>query len=133
MIFCLPVGAPRIYGVAIRHDRNGNGKTEIMKDGGGMSNNPSKSIWNLGKPSFKKVGVEVQRVSPWSIRMRVCIPLRSRNREEYPSRCGYLQDQLLLPMAAASRVKNSGHRRDRLLVTAPLFLVILIATVPLLL
>lgn len=70
MIFCLPVGVSGTYGVAIRHDRNGNGKTDIMKDGGGMSNNPSISIWNLGKPSYKKVGVEVQRVTPLSIRMR---------------------------------------------------------------
>lgn len=70
MSFCLPVDRPGTYAVAIRHDRNGNGKTDIFKDGGGMSNNPSISIWNLGKPSYKKVGVEVSGVTPINIRMR---------------------------------------------------------------
>lgn len=70
MSFCLPVDEPGTYAVAVRHDRNGNGKTDITKDGGGMSNNPSISIWNLGKPSYRKVGVEVRQVTPVSIRMR---------------------------------------------------------------
>jgi uncharacterized protein (DUF2141 family) len=34
---------------------NGNGKTDISKDGGGFSNNPSINIFNLGKPSVSKV------------------------------------------------------------------------------
>ncbi|MCU0948923.1 MAG: DUF2141 domain-containing protein, partial [Porphyrobacter sp.] len=37
----------------------GNGKTDISKDGGGMSNNPSINIFNLGKPKYTKVGVAV--------------------------------------------------------------------------
>lgn len=59
MTFCLPVPGPGVYGVAARHDVNGTGKTDISTDGGGMSNNPSINIFNLGKPSYTKVGVEV--------------------------------------------------------------------------
>lgn len=59
MTFCLPVPEAGTYGVAVRHDVNGNGKTDITKDGGGMSNNPSINIFNLGKPSYTKVGVAV--------------------------------------------------------------------------
>jgi uncharacterized protein (DUF2141 family) len=60
MSFCLPVPENGTYGVAVRHDLNGNGKTDITKDGGGISNNPSINIFNLGKPSYTKVGVEVR-------------------------------------------------------------------------
>lgn len=59
MTFCLPVAAAGTYGVAVRHDLNGNGKTDLTSDGGGMSNNPSINIFNLGKPSYTKVGVPV--------------------------------------------------------------------------
>lgn len=59
MTFCLPVPAPGTYGIAVRHDMNGNGETDIMSDGGGMSNNPSINIFNLGRPSYSKVGVAV--------------------------------------------------------------------------
>ncbi|MEJ2410002.1 MAG: DUF2141 domain-containing protein [Novosphingobium sp.] len=59
MTFCLPVPGPGSYGVAVRHDLNGNGKTDIMSDGGAMSNNPSINIFNLGKPKYTKVGVPV--------------------------------------------------------------------------
>jgi uncharacterized protein (DUF2141 family) len=55
MAFCMPVPRAGNYGIAVRHDTNGNGKTDITKDGGGMSNNPSINIFNLGKPSYKKV------------------------------------------------------------------------------
>lgn len=54
MTFCMPVPSAGTYGIAVRHDKNGNGKTDITKDGGGMSNNPSINIFNLGKPSYKK-------------------------------------------------------------------------------
>ncbi len=54
MRFCMPVPEPGRYGVAVRHDRDGNGKTDISRDGGGFSNNPSISIFNLGKPSVDK-------------------------------------------------------------------------------
>ncbi|WP_324828779.1 DUF2141 domain-containing protein [Qipengyuania zhejiangensis] len=59
MSFCMPVPAPGSYGIAVRHDINGNGKTDILADGGGMSNNPSINIFNLGKPNYKKVAFQV--------------------------------------------------------------------------
>lgn len=55
MSFCLPVAAVGNYAVAVRHDKNGNGSTDISSDGGGFSNNPSINILNLGKPSVGKV------------------------------------------------------------------------------
>ena len=71
MAFCVPLPAAGTYGIAVRHDVNGNGKTDISRDGGAMSNNPSINIFNLGKPSFKKVGVSVgQGVTPITINMR---------------------------------------------------------------
>ncbi len=67
MTFCVPVPASGTYGIAVRHDVNGNGKTDISSDGGGMSNNPSISIFNLGKPNYKKtkftVGNEVKSIN----------------------------------------------------------------------
>ncbi|WP_159981047.1 MULTISPECIES: DUF2141 domain-containing protein [unclassified Novosphingobium] len=59
MSFCVPLPASGTYGVAVRHDVNGNGDTDISTDGGAMSNNPSINIFNLGKPSYSKVGVPV--------------------------------------------------------------------------
>lgn len=59
MTFCLPVPSAGTYGVAVRHDVNGNGKTDLRNDGGGMSNNPSINVFNLGKPSYTRVGVPV--------------------------------------------------------------------------
>ena len=58
MSFCLPVPSEGKYGIAVRHDRNGNGKTDFTQDGGGFSNNPSVSILNLGKPSVSKVAFD---------------------------------------------------------------------------
>ncbi len=67
MTFCVPVPTSGTYGIAVRHDVNGNGKTDIRSDGGGMSNNPSINIFNLGKPSYKKtkfaVGNEVKSIN----------------------------------------------------------------------
>ena len=67
MTFCLPVPTAGKYGIAVRHDRNANGKTDISQDGGGFSNNPSINILNLGKPSVSKVafqaGPGVTRIS----------------------------------------------------------------------
>lgn len=54
MRFCVPVPQPGKYGIAVRHDRDGNGKTDISRDGGGFSNNPSISLFNLGKPGVEK-------------------------------------------------------------------------------
>lgn len=55
MSFCVPVAAAGNYAIAVRHDKNGNGKTDISSDGGGFSNNPSINVFNLGKPSVGKV------------------------------------------------------------------------------
>lgn len=54
MRFCMPVPEPGRYGIAVRHDVDGNGKTDLSRDGGGFSNNPGISIFNLGKPSVDK-------------------------------------------------------------------------------
>ena len=71
MSFCMPVPQAGTYGIAIRHDVNGNGKTDITQDGGGMSNNPSINIFNLGKPSYRKTAFAVgNEVKAMSIRMR---------------------------------------------------------------
>ena len=59
MTVCVPLPAAGSYGIAVRHDVNGNGKTDLSADGGGMSNNPSINIFNLGKPSYKKTAFEV--------------------------------------------------------------------------
>ena len=55
MSFCLPVSETGQYGIAVRHDKNANGKTDLSSDGGGFSNNPSINIFNLGKPAVGKV------------------------------------------------------------------------------
>lgn len=66
MTFCLPISQAGEYAIAVRHDLNGNGKTDLSSDGGGMSNNPSINIFNLGKPSYTKtkfaVGNEVKSI-----------------------------------------------------------------------
>jgi uncharacterized protein (DUF2141 family) len=54
MKFCVPLPEPGRYGIAVRHDHNGNGKTDISEDGGGFSNNPSINLFNLGKPGVEK-------------------------------------------------------------------------------
>lgn len=59
MTFCLPVPSAGTYAIAVRHDVNGNGNTDLSKDGGGMSNDPSINIFNLGKPSYKKTAFPV--------------------------------------------------------------------------
>lgn len=71
MTFCVPLPEPGSYGIAVRHDINGNGKTDLREDGGGMSNNPAINIFNLGKPSYKKTATSVgDGVRPISISMR---------------------------------------------------------------
>lgn len=59
MTFCVPLPGPGSYGIAVRHDVNGNGKTDFMSDGGGVSNNPAVNIFNLGKPSARSAAVSV--------------------------------------------------------------------------
>lgn len=59
MSFCLPVPEAGSYAVAVRHDINGNGSTDITTDGGAMSNNPSINIFNLGRPSVSRTRFSV--------------------------------------------------------------------------
>lgn len=59
MSFCVPVPASGSYGIAVRHDLDGDGDTDLSSDGGGMSNNPSINIFNLGKPSYTKTSFAV--------------------------------------------------------------------------
>jgi uncharacterized protein (DUF2141 family) len=58
---CLPLPRPGTYAVSVRHDADGSGKTS-MADGGGMSGNPSLSLWDVmlrRKPAPDKVEVSV--------------------------------------------------------------------------
>jgi uncharacterized protein (DUF2141 family) len=59
MSFCVPVSDSGNYGIAVRHDLDGDGETDLFGDGGGMSNNPSINIFNLGKPSYTKTSFAV--------------------------------------------------------------------------
>ncbi len=68
---CMPVPSAGTYAIAVRHDVNRNGKTDIRTDGGGMSNNPSINVLNLGKPSYTQTRFSVGKgVKPITIRMR---------------------------------------------------------------
>jgi uncharacterized protein (DUF2141 family) len=68
---CMPVPGAGTYGIAVRHDVNGNGATDLRTDGGGMSNNPSINILNLGRPSYKQTAFSVaDGVKSISIQMR---------------------------------------------------------------
>jgi uncharacterized protein (DUF2141 family) len=57
MLFCVPVPAVGDYGIAVRHDLDGNGKSG-WSDGGGFSGNPDISLTNL-KPSVRKTRIAV--------------------------------------------------------------------------
>jgi len=71
MVFCMPIPAAGSYAIAVRHDLNGNGETDITRDGGGMSNNPSINVFNLGKPSVDKTAIAVgAEVKPITIQMK---------------------------------------------------------------
>ena len=71
MTFCVPVPKAGSYGIAVRHDVNGNGSTDLRQDGGAMSNNPSINIFNLGKPSISKTAISVGNgVKSIRVRMR---------------------------------------------------------------
>lgn len=71
MSFCVPVPKAGTYAIAVRHDVNGNGETDITQDGGAMSNNPSINVFNLGKPSVSKTAFPIgDEVKPMSVRMR---------------------------------------------------------------
>lgn len=71
MTVCLPVPASGNYAIAVRHDVNGNGSTDIRTDGGAMSNDPAISIFNLGKPGIDKTRFSVGRgVSSIAVTMK---------------------------------------------------------------
>jgi uncharacterized protein (DUF2141 family) len=71
MSICIPVPAAGEYAIAIRHDVNDNGETDIRTDGGAMSNNPSINIFNLGRPSINRTRFTIGReVLPMALRMR---------------------------------------------------------------
>ncbi|PTQ07795.1 hypothetical protein CLG96_16740 [Sphingomonas oleivorans] len=58
---CMPVPSSGTYAVSVRHDVNGSGKSD-MKDGGGLSGNPSVSLTDLifkRKPDPEEVAVHV--------------------------------------------------------------------------
>lgn len=60
---CVPVPAPGVYAVDVRHDRNGNGKTD-RSDGGGASGDPHLSLFDVifsRKPDPRSVQVTVGR------------------------------------------------------------------------
>lgn len=59
MQVCMPVPVAGTYAIAVRHDVNGNGRTDLSTDGGGMSNNPSINIFNLGRPSYTRTNFPV--------------------------------------------------------------------------
>lgn len=59
MAICVPVSSEGSYGIAVRHDVNGNGSTDLRTDGGAISNNPSINVFNLGKPSVSKAAFDV--------------------------------------------------------------------------
>ncbi|EZP57324.1 hypothetical protein BW41_00169 [Sphingomonas sp. RIT328] len=54
---CVPVPRPGTYGIAVRHDANGNGKSD-GGDGGAFSRDPALSLLRL-KPAFAQVAVPV--------------------------------------------------------------------------
>lgn len=65
MTVCLPLPGPGTYGIAVRHDSNGNNRSD-RRDGGGFTRNPDLSFpFNL-EPSFSEVsfraGTGVTRV-----------------------------------------------------------------------
>ena len=71
MSVCMPAPQAGTYGIAVRHDVNGNDETDLTQDGGGMSNNPRINIFNLGKPGHTKVAFNLgQEVKAMTIRMR---------------------------------------------------------------
>ncbi len=57
MNFCVPLPDSGAYGIAVRHDVDGSGKSG-WNDGGGFSNNPALSLLKL-KPSASKTAIRV--------------------------------------------------------------------------
>ncbi|MGP1283624.1 MAG: DUF2141 domain-containing protein [Parasphingopyxis sp.] len=66
MTVCLPLPGPGTYGIAVRHDSNGNNRSD-RRDGGGFSGNPDLSFpFNL-EPDYDEVafraGAGVTRIT----------------------------------------------------------------------
>ena len=59
MRICVALPAAGRYAVAVRHDVNGNGRSD-WSDGGGFSRNPRVSLTNL-RPSYNNVAINVGR------------------------------------------------------------------------
>ena len=59
ILFVLPLDQDLLRGIGF-----------ITQDGGGVSNNPSINLFNLGKPSYDKAAVQVNGVRSISITMR---------------------------------------------------------------
>lgn len=63
--YCVKAPRPGIYAVDVRHDTNGNGKSD-KADGAGVSGNPNVSMLDVifkKKPPAKKVQVKVENES----------------------------------------------------------------------
>ncbi len=61
MPVCVPVASAGRYAISVRHDANGNGRSD-RADGGGFSGNPDVSLFDLAlkrKPSLTRVGFSV--------------------------------------------------------------------------
>jgi uncharacterized protein (DUF2141 family) len=84
----MPVPKPGIYAISVRHDANGNGKSD-SNDGGGMSGNPPMSLFDVlfkRKPDPAKVEIRVSEgVTSTSITLN------------------YVQGGSFKPLATASR------------------------------
>jgi uncharacterized protein (DUF2141 family) len=62
---CMPVPAPGIYAVAVRHQATGL-KSSNTEDGGGVSGNPKRSVFDLAfgrKPDPEAISVRVQGIT----------------------------------------------------------------------
>lgn len=66
MRICVALPGPGRFAVAVRHDVNGNGRSD-WSDGGGFSRNPRVTLANL-RPSYNNVAINVARgVTPVSV------------------------------------------------------------------
>ncbi|WP_228241884.1 DUF2141 domain-containing protein [Porphyrobacter sp. GA68] len=71
MRVCVPLPGPGTYAIAVRHDVNGNGRTDLRQDGGAMSNNPSINVLNMGRPSYTRTRFQVGNAPiPMTVQMR---------------------------------------------------------------
>jgi uncharacterized protein (DUF2141 family) len=66
MRICVALPGPGRYAVAVRHDVNGNNRSD-WSDGGGFSRNPRVTLTNL-RPNYNNVAINVGRgVTPVSV------------------------------------------------------------------